>query len=84
MKKVNSEIVELSDLLTDLFMQQKNLDASVLNSKKVQDRQKYISHFSLNLIGKKIIFSSLHGCQPLNYASFRRFYQFLKIESQLS
>jgi hypothetical protein len=59
MKKVNSEIVELSDLLTDLFMQQKNLDASVLKSKKVQDRQKYKSLFSLNLIGKKIIFSSL-------------------------
>jgi hypothetical protein len=84
MKKVKSEIVELSDLLTDLFMQQKNLDASVLNAKKVQNRQKYITIFCLNLIGKKIIFSSLYGCKLLNYASFRRFSQFLKIKSQLS
>jgi hypothetical protein len=65
-------------------MQQKNLDASVKNAKKFQDRQKYISLFSLNLIGKKIIFSSLHGCKPLNYASFRRFSQLLKIKSRLS
>ncbi len=43
----------------DLLMQQKNLDASVENAKKVQDRQMYVSFLSLYIIGIKTIFPSL-------------------------
>jgi hypothetical protein len=37
----------------------KKFRSNSLKWKKVQDTQKYILFFSLNLIGKKIIFSSL-------------------------
>jgi hypothetical protein len=54
-----------------------------MQQKKFQDSRKYISFFSLKVASIKIIFSSLYGCKPYNYASFRRFSQLLKFAIEL-
>jgi hypothetical protein len=85
-KQWNSEIVKLSGLLTAKpAYAAKKFRCKCLKLKKSKiGKIKYISFFSLNVIGIKIIFSSLHGCKPQNYVNFRVFSQFLKIKSQLS
>jgi hypothetical protein len=51
----------------------------VFKMKKSQKWTKvYIIFQLINVFGIKIIFSSLYGCKPLNYACFRRFSQFEK------